>query len=188
MCAYAGTILGQTDFFLRRPRTAMVVAGGDPCTLFVVPRAAFDTLRLKSPEVSPLPACHTAPSTIDCRTRPETWTVANSRACNFWLRRLAGTHHPNDRAAARCKHHRGARRRDAGSQPGVTAAALPRQRARSEGHCLVCQLVMVLQVITALRSTRLRTSSRLRVLFCWWFGHPAGAACAFAACMAAVCC
>jgi CRP-like cAMP-binding protein len=50
-CACAGTILGQTDLWLHRPRAGTAVAGSEPCTLFVVSRAAFDTLRLKSPEV-----------------------------------------------------------------------------------------------------------------------------------------
>jgi hypothetical protein len=50
-CGCAGTILGQTDLWLSRPRAGTAVAGPEPCTLFVVSRAAFDTLRLKSPEV-----------------------------------------------------------------------------------------------------------------------------------------
>lgn len=51
-CGCAGTILGQTDLWLSRPRAGTAVAGPEPCTLFVVSRAAFDTLRLKSPEVA----------------------------------------------------------------------------------------------------------------------------------------
>jgi len=44
-----GSIVGQDDFLMCTPRTA-TASCGQACVLHVVPRAAFDTLRQRSPE------------------------------------------------------------------------------------------------------------------------------------------
>ena len=44
-----GAILGQSDFFLQRPRTGEATCGR-ACKLRVVPKSAFDTLRRSAPE------------------------------------------------------------------------------------------------------------------------------------------
>lgn len=46
----AGAILGQKDFLLGTPRTATATCGTAACTLYVVPRSSFDTLRQRRPE------------------------------------------------------------------------------------------------------------------------------------------
>lgn len=111
------------DFFLgNRPRTATAVAGDEPCILYVVPRAAFDTLRLKSPEVSSMQGLGAASwkahsiwghmesflfDKVDCR----------DQTSSFWC---AGADHPDDSNAAVRDDYRDACCGDTGSQPGVT--------------------------------------------------------------------
>ncbi len=56
-----GSILGQKDFLMGTPRTATATCG-QACELHVVPRAAFDTLRQRSPEVPLPPPAATADS------------------------------------------------------------------------------------------------------------------------------